>query len=457
MTEISRSLKRKIVITSVLSLSSSLLVGFGASGAHAADTISVAVVNNPDMIRMEGLVSDFTKSTGIKVKFVTLPDADLRPKITAAVATKSGQYDAVMTSNVEIQSAWAKNKWVVPLNTLFAKDSKADQASYNVKDLLPAVRDALSVGGNLYALPFYGESSFTMYRKDLFAKAGLTMPDKPTWSDIASLAAKLHNPSGGVYGVILKGLPVGGQLAPVLSEINSYGARWFDMNWHPQLTSPEFVKAVTEYVNLVRTSGEPGASGVGFAEGLGLMQQGKGAIWVDATVAAGLLQDPANSKVVGNIGYAQAPTQGSVNGSHWLYSWSLSIVNGSKHQASAFKFIKWATSTHYRDLVAAKYGWTQIPPGTRTTTYTNPNYVKVADFAKQTLDAMNSATDTKPSSQSVPYRGTTGVYIPEWSDIANNFAQGLSAAVSGTQTVTDWLTSAQAYTDKVMKAAGYYK
>ena len=75
MTEISRSLKRKIVITSVLSLSSSLLVGFGASGAHAADTISVAVVNNPDMIRMEGLVSDFTKSTGIKVKFETLPDA----------------------------------------------------------------------------------------------------------------------------------------------------------------------------------------------------------------------------------------------------------------------------------------------------------------------------------------------------------------------------------------------
>jgi sorbitol/mannitol transport system substrate-binding protein len=455
----SKNMKHRIASVLTVSVLGSLLIGINTQPASAGETITVAVVNNPDIIRMQGFISDFTKKTGITVKFVTLPDADLRPKVTAAAATKSGLYDVVMISPVEIQSGWVTNKWVQPLTPLFAKDSKAEQASYNVKDLLPAVSDALSVKGNLYGLPFYGESNFTMYRKDLFDAAGLKMPSNPTWAQIAEFAKVLNKPADNQYGIVLKGLPVGGQLAPMLSEIASYKARWFDMNWKPQLTSAPFKQAVNDYVNLVRSYGEPGASGVGFAEGLGLMQQGKGAIWIDATVAAGLLQDPATSKVVGKIGYAQAPTVdgGKVNGSHWLYSWALSLVSGSKHSAAGFKFMKWATDTNYINMVAKKYGWNQIPPGTRTSTYTNAKYLAVSDFAPATLAAMNSATNNKPSALDIPYRGTTGVYIPEWSDIANNFAQGLSAAVSGTLTVDKWLADSQKYAEDVMTKAGYYK
>lgn len=455
----SKNIKQRIASVLTVSVLGSLLIGMNIQPASAEETITVAVVNNPDIIRMQGFISDFTKKTGITVKFVTLPDADLRPKVTAAAATKSGLYDVVMISPVEIQSGWVTNKWVQPLTPLFAKDSKAEQASYNVKDLLPAVRDALSVSGNLYGLPFYGESNFTMYRKDLFDAAGLKMPSNPTWAQIKEFAKVLNKPADNQYGIVLKGLPVGGQLAPMLSEIASYKARWFDMKWKPQLTSASFKQAVNDYVNLVRSYGEPGASGVGFAEGLGLMQQGKGAIWIDATVAAGLLQDPANSKVVGKIGYAQAPTVdgGKVNGSHWLYSWALSLVSGSKHSAAGFKFMKWATDVNYINMVAKKYGWNQIPPGTRTSTYNNAKYLAVSDFAPATLAAMNSATNNKPSALDIPYRGTTGVYIPEWSDIANNFAQGLSAAVSGTLTVDKWLADSQKYAEDVMTKAGYYK
>lgn len=452
-----KNMKHRIASALTVSVLGSLLIGINTQPASAGETITVAVVNNPDIIRMQGFISDFTKKTGITVKFVTLPDADLRPKVTAAAATKSGLYDVVMISPVEIQSGWVTNKWVQPLTPLFAKDSKAEQASYNVKDLLPAVSDALSVKGNLYGLPFYGESNFTMYRKDLFDAAGLKMPSNPTWAQIREFAKVLHKPANNQYGIVLKGLPVGGQLAPMLSEIASYKARWFDMNWKPQLTSAPFKQAVNDYVSLVRDYGEPGASGVGFSEGLALMQQGKGAIWIDATVAAGLLQDPANSKVVGKIGYAQAPTVdgGKVNGSHWLYSWALSLVSGSKHSAAGFKFMKWATDVNYINMVAKKYGWNQIPPGTRTSTYTNSKYLAVSDFAPATLAAMNSATNNKPSALDIPYRGTTGVYIPEWSDIANNFAQGLSAAVSGTLTVDKWLADSQKYAEDVMTKAGY--
>ncbi|MBX6721797.1 MAG: sugar ABC transporter substrate-binding protein [Dactylosporangium sp.] len=431
----------------------------GASGTGSSDegkTITVAVVNNPDMIRMEKLTPSFTKTSGIKVKYVTLPDQDLRQKVTTAAATKSGLYDVAMISPGEVQSGYASNGWILPLDDMFAKLPQAEQTAYDVDDLLPAVRDALSFNGKLYSLPFYGESNITYYRKDLFEKAGIKMPDKPTWSQIQEYAAKLHKPAAGQYGIVLKGIPQYGQLAPLMTAINSYGASWFDMSWKPQFTSPKFKQAVTDYVNLVRKYGEPGASSVGFEEGLNLMSQGKAAIWIDSTVAAGSLEDPKTSKVSGKLGWVQAPTQGCDNGSHWLYAWSLSIVNGSKNIDAAFQFIRWATSKDYVKLVAETDGWVNVPPGTRTSTYREGQYQKVAPFAQVTLDAMNSATNNKPSCQPVPYKGTTAIYIPEWADIGTQFAQGLSAVVSGKQSVDAWLQSSQAYAEKVMKQAGYY-
>jgi sorbitol/mannitol transport system substrate-binding protein len=431
--------------------------GGGTSSSGGEKTISVAVVNNPDMTRMEKLTPTFTAKTGIKVNFVTLPDQDLRQKVTAAAATKSGLYDVAMISPVEVQSGWAANNWIMPLDGMIAKLPQSEQQAYNVNDLLPAVRDALSFNGKLYSVPFYGESNILYYRKDLFDKAGLTMPAKPTWEQVRSFAQKLNDPKAGTYGIALKGIPQYGQLAPLITEINSFGARWFDEKWNPQITSPEFKKAVTFYVNLVRDYGEPGASGVGFEEGLNLMAQGKAAMWADSTVAAGTLNDPKTSKVAGKIGYAQAPTQGCTNGSHWLYAWSLSIIQGSKNPDAAFEFMRWATGKDYINLVAQKEGWGNVPPGTRTSTYKNGEYVKVAPFAQTTLDAMNTATNNKPTCEPAPYKGTTAIFIPEFSNFGTQFAQGLAATVSGHKSVDAWLRESQAYTTDVMKKAGYLK
>lgn len=431
--------------------------GSPSAGSSTGGSITVAVVNDPNMLTMENLTPAFTKQTGIKVKYVTLDDQDLRQKVTTAAATKSGLYDVAMISPDEVQSGWASNNWVLPLSSLIAKLPQQQQQAYDVSDLLPAVRDSLSYNGQLYSVPFYGESNILYYRKDLFAKAGLTMPAKPTWDQVESFAKKLNNPQGGTYGIVLKGIPQYGQLAPLLTEIASFGASWFNSKWQPQLTSPQFEKAVNFYVNLVRNYGEPGASGIGFPEGLNLMAQGKAAMWADSTVAAGSLDDPATSKVVGKIGYAQAPVQGCVNGSHWLYAWSLSIVNGSKNVNAALQFLLWATGKGYINLVAQKDGWVNAPPGTRTSTYTNSNYTKAAPFAQTTLDAMNSATNNDPACQAVPYKGTTAIYIPEFSDFGNQFAQGLAAAVSGRESVSTWLKGSQAYVTNVMTKAGYIK
>lgn len=429
----------------------------GASGGGGENSITVAAINNPDMALMKQLAPEFTKDTGIKVNFTLLPDQELRQKVTQDVAQGANAYDIVTISPYEIQSNWAKNGWVEPLNSHFDGISNKARSEYDLNDVLKPVRTSLTVDGKLYALPFYGESNFTYYRKDLFEQAGLKMPENPTWDQIRQFAAKLNDPGKDQYGIILKGISDYGQLAPFITFENSYGARWFDEEWRPQFTSPEFERAAKDYMDLVQNYGEPGASSVGFNEGLGLMSQGKGAIWVDATVAAGALADPQSSKVVDKIGYAMAPTQGCNNGSHWLYTWALATESHSDSKDAAFKFMTWATSKDYVKLVAKRNSWSQVPPGTRYSTYDSTEYRKVAPWAKTTLKSINTATPNDPSCKPVPYTGTAQINIPEYADWAFNFGQGFSAAVAGNESVDEWLQESEDYTTKVMKEAGYVK
>jgi sorbitol/mannitol transport system substrate-binding protein len=443
----------------VLSLALSVGVSSGGSSARQAEpTITIATVNNPDMVVMQSLTSDFTKRYGIKVKYVTLPENTLRQKVTSDVATGGGQFDIVTVGTYEVP-IWAKNKWIVNLQPYFAKLSPAATKAYDLKDVIPKVRLGLSYKNNLYALPFYGESSMTYYNKKLFAEAGLTMPQRPTWNQIRSFAAKLHKPSANQYGICLRALPGWGEFgAPLTTVINTFGGRWFDMNWEPQLTAPATKKAVNFYVDLVRQYGEPGATGSGFTECATAMGQGNAAMWVDATVAAGLLTNPKTSKVANDIGFAYAPTAVTPRGSHWLWAWSLTMEASSKNKDAAFKFLTWATSKDYLKLVAGKNGWASVPPGTRISTYRNPNYKKAAGaFASIVLNSMLTADPTRSTLQKVPYVGVQFVGIPEFQNIGTLVTQNLAAAVAGKTSVDSALELSQRQVARIMEQAGYLK
>jgi len=436
----------------------SLGLVLASTAAFAKTTITLAFVNNPDMVILKQLAPEFmAKHPDIDLQFQVLPENVLLNSITQDVAVGGGRYDIVNTGTYEVQGSWVKNHWLSPLNPLFDAMSEADRKAYDLDDILKTEREALSVDGKLYALPVYGESSFTMYRKDLFEKAGLTMPEQPTWEQIRQFACKLNDPAHGLYGISMKGVSDYSQLAPFITLMHSFGAKWFDQDWHPQITSPDFKKAFTFYVSLLKDCGEPGASSVGFNEGLTLVSQGKVAIWVDATAGASILQDPSTSKVVDKIGYALAPTQGSTNGSAWLWASGLGIVASSKHQQEAFEFITWATSKEYVKLVADKFGVVRTPPGTRYSTYKNPDYLKVAPFAPYTLKAIEEADMMHPAKDPVPYTGTAHVDIPEYAAWAADFAQNFSAVIAGTMSIDEALQRSQTTTENVMKDAGYIK
>jgi sorbitol/mannitol transport system substrate-binding protein len=443
----------------VVLLSLAMLVGIGSaqSSARAGQpTLKIATVNNGDMIVMQSLTSKFRKKYGIKVKYVTLPENVLRQKVTADVATGGGQFDIVTVGTYEVP-IWAKKKWIVNLKPYFSKLPATASKAYDLKDVIQKVKLGLSYKNNLHALPFYGESSMTYYNKKLFTAAGLKMPLHPTWKQIKSFAAKLDKPSANQYGICLRALPGWGEFgAPLTTVINTFGGRWFNMKWEPQLTAPETKKAVKFYVDLVRKYGEPGATSSGFTECETAMAQGKTAMWVDATVAAGQLTDPKKSKVAKDIGFAYAPTAVTPRGSHWLWVWSLAIEASSKHKDAAFKFLTWATSKGYIKLVANKNGWGAVPPGTRVSTYKNPNYKKAAGkFASIVLRSMVTADPKHQTLKPVPYTGVQFVGIPEFQRIGTLVTQNLAGAVAGHTSVDSALRTSQRQVERIMKQAGY--
>jgi sorbitol/mannitol transport system substrate-binding protein len=293
----------------------------------------------------------------------------------------------------------------------------------------------------------------------MFKDAGLTMPDEPTWDQIKEFACKLHKPDQKQYGIALRGLPGWGEVfAPLTTVVNTFGGRWFDENWQPQLTSKEWHDAVTFYVDLLQKCGVPGAANNGFSESLTAIAQSQAAMWVDATVAAGFLTDPKQSKIVDDVGFAMAPHGPVQKGYHWLWSWAYAIPKTSKHQAEALQFLTWSTSTDYYALVGKEYGWQTIPPGTRESTYKNADYLKAAGaFAAITLKSIESADPTDATRDKVPYVGVQFVGIPEFQGIGTDVSQQISAAIAGKISVDDALKKGQDITVKAMKDAGYIK
>jgi sorbitol/mannitol transport system substrate-binding protein len=435
-------------------LATSSLGAFAAvalmSGAMAETRLTIATVNNGDMIRMQKLTDDFTKmNPDIALNWVTLEENVLRQKVTTDIATKSGQYDISTIGTYEVP-IWAKKGWLVPLDDL--------GADYDIDDLLPAIRSGLSLDGKLYAAPFYGESSMIMYRKDLFDKAGIKMPESPTWDFVADAARKVTVNSSETYGICLRGKAGWGENMAFLSATaNSFGARWFDEKWRPQFDQPEWKNALSFYVKLMRDAGPPGASSNGFNENLALFNAGKCGMWIDATVAASFVTNPKESKVADKVGFALAPNTGLGKNANWLWAWSLAVPAGSQKVAAAKKFIAWATSKHYLELVASKEGWVNVPPGTRKSLYENLEYQKAAPFGKLTLESINSADPAHPTVKPVPYVGIQFVAIPEFQAIGTAVGQQFSGALAGSSSVDDALAAAQNIAMREMTRAGYIK
>ncbi|MEO1138427.1 MAG: sugar ABC transporter substrate-binding protein [Pseudomonadota bacterium] len=423
---------------SVLALALTAFAGFTSTAA--AEDLTIAIVNNGHMINMQSVAKAYTEETGVALTWVSLEEGVLREQVTSDTATGGGQYDVI---NIGMQEApiWGAAGWIEPLEF---------GASYDIDDMLPAIRNGLSHDGTLYAAPFYGESSMVMYRKDLTDAAGVTIADNDSWDNIKAAAAAIHDPGAGVYGVCLRGKPGwGDNMAFITTVVNSFGGAWFDKDFRPTIDSDEWRAAINFYVDLLGTYGPPGSEGNSFNEILALYNEGKCGMWIDATIAASFLD-------VDGVAYAQSPNAGNPVGANWLWAWAMAVPAGSPNAQAAKDFIEWATSKDYIKAVAnhPEFGWGSVPTGTRSSTYAYPEFQAVAEFAAAEMAAIESAapeaTDLKP------YVGVQFAAIPEFPEVGSAVAQEMAAALSGAKSVDEALAASQAAADAIMSEAGYY-
>ncbi len=421
-------------------LGAASVIAMAAGFVSASESLTIAIVNNGHMINMQKVAEAYTAKTGVELKWVSLEEGVLREQVQSDTATGGGQYDII---NIGMQEApiWGQAGWIEPL------DFGAD---YDVDDILPAMRNGLSYEGQLYAAPFYGESSMVMYRKDLADAAGVAIADNDSWDNVRAAAAAMHDPDNGVYGACLRGKPGwGDNMAFITTVVNSFGGAWFDADYKPQLDSDEWNAAINFYVDLLGSYGPPGSEGNSFNEILALYNEGKCGLWIDATIAASFL-------TVDGVEYAQSPNAGNPVGANWLWAWAMAIPAGSPNAGAAADFIAWATSKDYVQAVGAHpdFGWAKVPTGQRASTYAIPEFQAAARFASAELAAIESAapeaTDLKP------YVGVQFAAIPEFPEVGSAVAQEMAAALSGAKSVEDALAAAQSAADSIMQEAGYY-
>ena len=410
----------------------------GSAVAQDAKSLKVAIVGNPQMSDIAALTPTlFTEQTGINVEYTVLEEQALREATTRDVGAGGGQFDVVMIGMFEAPQ-FGRNGWLVNLSEYADAD-----AEYAVDDIFPAVRNGLSWDGNMYAAPFYAESSFVMYRDDVLAEAGVTMPAAPTWDEVADIARQINTDE--MAGICLRGKPGWGDLGAIFTTVlNTFGGTYWlagedQTIGASQVDQPEFKEALDFYVSLVNDAGEADASNASYNECTTQMQDGKVAMWVDATVAASNLESDT-SPIQGKLGYALSPTK-VTDASGWLWSWALAIPQTAADKDAAWEYVSWATGPQYLAEAgdALDGGWAAVPPGTRQSLYANENYQQAAAaFADMTLEAMQAAPIDNPGVQPRPgLPGVQFVGVPQFQDFGTRCTQEISAAIAGNKSTDD--------------------
>lgn len=461
--------RRSLMMAAAGTLSVPLLSAVaGASAAAAQDesatpaqpdssisgTIEIGMVGNPQMVALQELVGagEFAKAyPNITVNLTVLPENEIRQTISRDVSAQAAQFDVFTVGPFEVP-LWAQQGWLQEVG-----QEVADDPNYDFDDIFPSMTAGLSYEGGIYALPFYGESAMMFYRKDLFEEAGLTMPERPTWDEVAEFAAALHQPDD-VYGLCLRGLPGWGEMgAPLTTIINTFGGRWFDEDWNAALTEEDSADAIRFYIETLREFGPPGVEQNGFTETETLFVQGKCAQWFDATSAAELLSSPQeNPNFADQVGFAYGPSKKLETG-NWLWSWNFAMAANSDEKEASLAFMKWATSTQYQELIVAHDGdWGRAPTGARESTYSNPDYLEFAgDFAEIVRNSIDEANPDEPTEDPVPYTGGQFVRIPEFTQLGDDVTQQFAAALVGDQSVDQAIEVANDLANQVALEGGY--
>lgn len=382
------------------------------SATSLGETVRVTTVANDDMLRMQTLSQHFERENpGIQLEWNVVDESVLRLMQSRDSKRDSPRYDVYTVGMLEA-TLWGGSGRLSSVPADMSGD--LSQTGW-----IPEIITGFQVGNQYYGLPFYGESSITYFRRNIFSRYDLTVPEQPTWTGIEQLLNELATRSDGAHGrICLRGKPGWGEnMALVSTLVNSFGGRWYDTEWRSTIDSPQWQSAINFYLGLQHRYGLPGAWNNGYTENLAAFLRGDCDLWVDSTAAGGAMAAHPNYP---DIDYRQAPHEVTGTGANWLWAWGFSVPAQSNVKAAAWEFVEWATSETYQQLVAEGYGIQYVPPGTRVALYDNADYRQYAAFADATIAAIQSTDFNQSSVQPVPYRGIQFVQTAEFQQVGNH-------------------------------------
>jgi sorbitol/mannitol transport system substrate-binding protein len=434
-----------------------LFAGGSSEGAAGGPVeVNIALANNPLSQALAEFTQEFYEAEGVTVNVAVLPENDLRQRLTTEASTGGTTYDMFYFGPYEAIT-WARNGWLENLEPYFDKMTAEQKEWYDRDDLIQGMVDSVSLDGDAYALPFYGESSFIMYNQELFDNAGVTMPEQPTWDQIYDLAVAIHDPANGIVGMTMRGAPGWGMSgAPFVTMVNAFGGRFYDMDWNATVDTPEQRAAWRMYKNILVDAGQEDILAYTYNECIALMQSGKAGIYYDATSIAPPLES-AESSIQGKVGYALPPTQVKKTNTAWLWNWSMGI-NPNSTQAkkdALFNYMLWATSKEYIELTLREDPTgSSTPPANRSSTYLNPAYADVP-YAEMTLRTLEAMDFTDPTVDPVPYVGLQYIAIPEFADAGTKMTEWLAAYVVDQMSLDEAIRRTQDLFNQVAIDGGY--
>ncbi len=390
----------------------------------AGERLSVLMVGHPTSNAIQKMLPDFTAATGIEVDLEVIPEADATPKILLEFSSRSGRYD-VVENNTIMLPGFVESGYVVPVGDLVSQHDEF----VDLKDFVPRYLETNVVDGQLYGLPVFGESTFLMYRKDLFEKFGIAVPK--TFDEVEAAAAAIkENTNGEVTGITMRGQQ-GIQGVYVWSAyLWGMGGSFLTADGKSALDSPEAENALTKFAHVLNEYGPVGVANMGWEENRLLFQQGKAAMTIDATVNGAFNEDPSVSTVVGNVGYAPVPMQADnlKGGSSSLSAFGLYIATDSKLQEAAWMFVSWATSQQ------AQIKSLELDPNSGVTSLSamqSPAFTERYGAFKEAM--LESISRGNPQ-----YLPT----VPQANEIINNVGIAVSQVLAGTASAKDALMAA---------------
>ena len=409
-------------------------------------SITVGVIPAGYFQNLEAVLPDFKELTGIDVRFEMTPPGQIRQKAVLDLSSKTGTW-ATHAADPMYYDLYVANGWIDPLDGYLGDAQITDNDWFRYEDILAGWRGATSVGGTPFGIPFDGEATIQVYRKDVFDELGLKAAE--TFDEFTANAAAAHDPDNRLWGAALRGFRGAGQNMYIYPSIfRAFGGEWFDAAGKMVVNSPEAIAALDWYVNLLNNYAPPGVENWNWPDIADAFSQGTVASYIDAHGTAAVITNPEKSKVIGKIGFARWPKGPSGKRVTSIWNWSFPI-NGAlpeKEKTATWLFIQWAASQETQ--VATSHAF----PGAYKRTGANRTSVWEIGEYRAVLEAAGdnyipAATESFAEDTDVEWRPR----LPQWPAVGDTLATAIQASLVGQASVTDALNEAQVKIEAILK------